>query len=158
MSSGNEIIVSAQPKGQFLEGWISGALKPGQCVQVKAGTEPVGGDFTYEKAAPSSDGDYLPIIVLLPDRLQGKLETDAYVDGDRCFLYVPAPGELLNMLLLDISGTGDDFTIGQKLMVDNATGKLIAFTGTPESVPFICMETVTDPTADHLTLCMRTGN
>ncbi len=158
MASGNEIIVSANPKGVFLEGWISGALKPGQCMQVKAATAAVGGDFTYERATPAADGEQMEVIVLLPDRLQGKLETEAYVDGDRCFLYCPAMGELLNMRVLDISGTGDDFAIGDKLMIDGATGLLIATTGTPEAEPFKCLEAVVDPVADHLTLCMYTAS
>ncbi len=157
MASGNEIIVSANPRGVFLEGWISGALKPGQCMQVKAGVAAVGGNFTYEKAAPSADGEQMEVIVLLPDRLQGKLETEAYVDGDRCFMYCPAMGELLNMRVLDIAGTGDDHAIGDKFMIDNTTGLLIVTTGTPESEPFKCMEVATDPTADALLLCMYTG-
>jgi len=42
-------------------------------------------------------------------------------------------------------------------MVDDGTGKLIATTGTPESEPFVLLETVTDPTADTLAWTMYSG-
>lgn len=157
MAQGNEIIVSADPKGVFLEGIIYGTPKPGTLMQVKASTAMVSGVFTYEVYTPGTNGDRRPIIVLLPDRNQGKLATEAYVSGDRGFMYAPAPGELLNMLIDDIAGTGDDWAIGALLIAESGSGKLIATTGSPESEPFQMMETVTDPTADHLALCMYTG-
>lgn len=158
MARGKEIIVSADPKGVFLEGIISGTPKPGTCMQVKAATAMVGGRFTYEIYAPGTDGDQRPVIVLLPDSLQGRLATDAYVTGTRGFLYCPAPGEELNMLMLDIAGTADDHAIGDILMIDSGTGQLIITTGSPEMESFICLETAVDPAADALLLCMYTGH
>lgn len=157
MASGNEIIVSANPRGVFLEGIVDGTPKPGTIMQIKAATAAVNGRFTWEVFDAGADGDQRLIAVLLPDSLQGKTASDAYVDGDRCFLYVPAPGEELNVLVADISGTGDDWAIGDLLIVDDGTGKLIATTGSPESEPFIGLEAVTDPTADHLLHVMYTG-
>ena len=72
-------------------------------------------------------------------------------------VYFPLPGDELNVLKLDVDGTGDDFTIGQQLMVDDGTGKVLLATGTV-SRPFIALEAVTDPTADQLVHCQFTGN
>lgn len=157
MAKGNKIIVNPDPRGIFKECIISGTPKPGTVMQVKAATEPIGGCYTWEVFNAAADGDQRLIAVLLENELLGALPTDAYADGDRGFLYCPLPGDELNMLLLDVAGTGDDFAIGDLLMVDDGTGKLVATTGDPESESFICMETVTDPTADHLTRCMFTG-
>lgn len=157
MAKGNEIIVSADPKGTFLEGVISGTPKPGTIMEIVPATATVGGEFTWRAYQPGTDGQQRLIAVLLPDTLQGQLATTAYVSGARCFLYCPIPGEDLNVLKGDVAGTADDFAIGDLLMVDSGTGKVIATTGTPESNPFICLETVTDPTADQLVWVKFTG-
>lgn len=157
MASGNEIIVSSEPRGRFTEGIVYGTPKPGTVMQIKAATAAIGGRFTWEVYTPGADGNQRPIAVLLPDHYQGRLATEAYASGERCFLYFPVAGEELNMLKGDVSGTADDFAIGDVLIVDNGTGKVIATTGTPESEPFICLETVTDPVADQLVHCMYTG-
>ncbi len=157
MAQGNEIIVTSPARGVHLEGIIDGTPKPGTVMQIKAATEPVGGRHTWEDYDVAADGDQRLIAVLLPDALQGKLATDAYVSGDRGFLYVPLPGEDLNMLVLNISGTGDLFAIGDILMVNDGDGKLIATTGSPESEPFIVMQTVAAITVDTLIWCKFTG-
>jgi hypothetical protein len=158
MAIGNEIVVSSNPKGVFLEGTVSGTPKPGTVMQVSAGVEPVGGRHQWEVYNADADGDQRIIAVLDIDHLQGKLSTDAYVTGSRCFLYVPAAGEELNMLLANIAGTSDSFAIGDLLIVDDGTGKLIATTGTPESEPFVVMETVAALSADSLEHVMYTGH
>ena len=158
MAKGNEIIVSAEPGGRFLEGIVSGTPKPGTVMQLKAATEPVNGRHTWEVFNGAADAERTLIAVLLPDSLQGDIATAAYVDGERCFLYVPIAGEELNMLVANIAGTSDTFAIGDRLIVDDGTGKLIATTGSPESEPFIVLETkATALTADALVHCMYTG-
>lgn len=161
MALGNEIVVTAEPRGQFLEGIVSGTPKPGTVMQVVAATEPQSGRFTWQVYNAAADGNQRLIAVLLPDVLQGKIATTAYTTGQRCFLYCPLPGELLNMLYTDTdTGTSDAFAIGDIMIVDDGTGKLIDTTGTPESEPFLCMETWADPTAaaaDVLLLSMFTG-
>ena len=156
MAQGNGIIVSSDPKGVFLEGTVDGTPKPGTVMQLNS-QEPVSGRHDWTAYAPGTDGEQRLIAVLLPDSLQGKLATDAYVDGDRCFLYVPAAGEELNMLVANIAGTGDAFAIGDILIVDTGTGKLIATNGTPESEPFQVLETQAALTADTLVHCQYTG-
>ncbi len=157
MASGNEIIVSSPNKGTFLEGIVDGTPKPGTVMQIEAAVAAVNGRFSWTALDAGADGDQRLIAVLLPDSDQGRLATVAYADNERCFLYCPLPGETLNMLVEDVAGTGDDFAIGDLLMVDDGTGKLLATTGSPESESFICLEVVTDPTADHLMWCMYTG-
>jgi hypothetical protein len=167
VARGNECIVTSNPKGVFREGFISGTPKPGIVVEHKVGTALRGGRFTYEPAGTTAnsganqgmaaDGNRLPICILLPDHLQGKTMNDAYADGDRCFLYYPVAGEELNMIIENQSGTADDFVAGDKLIVDDGTGKLLISAGTPEAEPFICQETATDLTADNLTWVMFTG-
>ena len=58
-------------------------------------------------------------------------------------------GEEMNMLVEDVAGTGDDFHIGEEMMVDNGTGKLLTADDNAEAHPFTCLEVVTNPTADH---------
>ena len=157
MAKGNEIIVSAEPRGVHKEGIISGTPKPGTVMQIKAATEPVNGRHTWEVFNGAADGERVTVAVLLPDWGLGKIATDAYVTGSRGYLYVPAAGEELNMLVSNISGTGDSFAIGDTMIVDDTTGKLVATTGTPESEPFEILETSAALTADTLLWCMYTG-
>jgi hypothetical protein len=160
MARGTGIIVSAEPRGRFIEGIVSGTPKPGTVMEIKAATEPVGGRHTWEAFNADADGNQRLIAVLLENSLLGELATTAYADGDRCTLYVPAAGEELNMLLsAPGTGTGDSFAIGALLMVNDGDGLLIATTGSPESEPFIVMETVSDVVAGGtLTWVMYTGH
>jgi hypothetical protein len=158
MAKGNGIIASAEPRGRFLEGIVSGTPKPGTVMQIAASTAADdNGRHTWEVYNAAADGNQRLIAVLLPDSLQGDLATSAYVDEERCFLYVPIAGEELNMLVANIAGTADSFSVGDILMVDDGTGKLIATSGTPEAEPFIVLEAKSALTADTLVWCMYTG-
>jgi hypothetical protein len=159
MARGNKIIVSANPRGVFMEGYISGAVKPGTICQADASVALKGGRHTFKVYQPGTDGEMPvgPYYILLEDSRQGRSAADAYVSGDRCFLYTPIAGEELNLLLADVAGTGDDHALGEKLMVDTGTGKLIATTGTPESEVAQLLEVITDPTADTLAWCLWSG-
>lgn len=155
---GSRIIVSADPKGQFLEGTISGTPKPGTIMQLQAGTASISGRFTYEVYTPGADGKQRPIYILLADDLQGGLYNTAYVSGDRGFLYCPAAGEDFNLIAADIAGTADDITIGEYFIIQSGTGKLIAFTGTPDMTSFQSNEAVVDPVVDTYVWCTYTGH
>lgn len=159
MAKGNKIIASANPKGHFTEGKINGALVPGTVVQIDTseGIDSGTGRFDWEAFNQDADGDQRLIAVLLEDSLQGKLQTDAYVTGDTCFVYFPIAGEELNMLIANLAGTADDHSFGEILMVNDGDGLLVATTGSPESEPFTLLETITDPTADTLAHCIFTG-
>jgi hypothetical protein len=156
MAKGNEIVVISNPKGMFLEGIVYGAPKPGTLMEVKAGVAPITGRQTWQ-AYSGTTGKPALVAVLMQDYLQGKLATDAYVSGSRCFLYCPIAGEELNVLVKDITGTGDDVTIGEQFMIDSGTGKLV-INSNGTMVPFIALEAVTDPVADTLCWCMYTGH
>lgn len=162
MARGNGIIVSARPGGRFLEGPLKSGItpKPGTVMQIdaSAGVDD-NGNFNWELYDSDADGGRPkgPLAILLPDELRGVDATTAYADGARCFVYIPLPGEEFNMLLQDVAGTGDDHALGEILIVDDGTGKLIATTGSPESEPFMVLETVTDPVADTLTHVIYTG-
>lgn len=158
MAKGNQIIATNNPRGVFLQGIISGTPKPGTLMELVAGTAADGNNrFTYQAYQPGTDGNQRPVMVLLEDESNGRTASDAYVDGDNCKIYVPVAGEQLNMLVDDIAGTADDVAVGDLFIGDTETGRLIATTGTPESEPFMALEAVTDPTADHLVHCMYTG-
>jgi hypothetical protein len=147
MPSTKSIVLQADPKGTFLEGVIYGTPKPGTVMQIR-NTDLVGGRLTWEVFAPGADGNRGLIAVLCEDHLQGKTADDAYVSGDRGFLYCPIAGEELNVLVSAAgTGTGDAIAIGTKLIVENGTGLLVETTGTPESEPFVASEAVADVSA-----------
>jgi len=151
------IIVSSNPLGRFDEVILSGTPKPGTLLTIVAATEPVAGKFTAEPYNRAADGNRAPICVLLENELEGKDITDAYVTGMQARVYYPAMGELLQMLVANIAGTSDAFAIGDLLIANDGDGKLIATTGTPESEPFMCMETQAALTEDLHVLCQYTG-
>lgn len=161
MAKGNEIIVSADPRGHFSEGTIAAGEtpKPGTILQRQTSVALKSGRWTYEIYNADADGGRPKgaIWLLLPNHLEGKLATDAYAAGERCFLYCPLPGDQLNLLVLNLAGTADDHAIGEMLIIDDTTGKMIATTGTPETEVAQLLETITDPTADTLAWCEWTG-
>lgn len=162
MSMGNNVVVIS-PHGRKLESIISGALQPGIVVQIQAATEPVNGRHTYEaynRTGVGAGGAPWPIIVLDIDSYQGKTRDDAYATATRAFMWGPVPCDEFNMIIANISGTTDDYAIGDPLQVVDGTGKLQdAHGGTAQylSLPFVLLETVTDPTADYFAHVMFTG-
>ena len=171
MAKGNKIVVSERPKGVTIEGFmISQSPKPGTVMEIDWSVAAVSNRFAWEPwgvtgadgiRGVGADGDRRLMAVLIPDPNTGQASDTAYVSaaspGTRCHLYVPVAGEMLNMLVLDISGTGDDLRVGDIMIVNDGDGKLIETTGDPESEPFIVLEALTDPMADTLVWCMYTG-
>ena len=152
------IVLSDAPKGRFIEGIVSGTPKPGTIMEV-TNTAIVNGKATWQIYTPGADGDRPigPMAILREDELQGRDKDTAYVTGTKCFLYCPIPGDELLLLVKNIAGTSDSFAIADKLIIDNGTGKGIATTGTPETEPFIVMETVSAITVDTLVHVMYSG-
>lgn len=158
MAQGNKIVVSSPKRGITEEFILSGTPKPGTAMQIAATTEPVSNTFTCEVFNADADGDRRVVMVLLEDDLSGVNATTAFATGSRVKCYTPAAGEYLNMLVKNIAGTGDTFAIGDVLIIDDTTGKLIATTGDPESEPFIVMETKAAALlTDTLVYCKYTG-
>ncbi len=150
MAKGNSIIVTPEPKGRFSEGTVSGTPVPGTCMEVVPSTAAVSGRFSF-RARSSTDGTQGPIIILLEDLLLGKTKDDAYVSGERCFLYYPVNGEEFNMAIRDQPGTGTAGlqNIGDLLAVDGASGMLQA-AGSALAAPFTLLERgTTDQSATY---------
>lgn len=156
MAKGSEIVVTSPQRGVRIGGYVSGTPKPGTVMELYS-SEPVAGRHTWRVYQPGTDGEQRVIAVLDYKWREGKLATDAYETGEYIELYFPVPGEELNMLVANVAGTSDHFAIGDVLMVDTGTGKLVATTGSPESEPFQVLETVSALTADTLVWCMFTG-
>lgn len=167
---GNEIVVNSQ-YGKKIEGIISGTPKPGTLMQIKTAVEPVNGVHTWEAynpvggGSPSLQGDGAPALtaVLDIDSLQGKGFDDAYVSGTRGFLWVPLPGDEINVRKADISGTGsatEDLAIGDRLLIVAGTGLVskvaVGLIASPVAYPFQVMETLVDQPAETLVWVMRT--
>jgi len=142
---GSNIVLAAEPRGRFKEGYISGTgLLPGMCVSTTA-TPMRSGRFTYAAAA----ADAPDITVLREDSLQGFNAQGPYQDGNRCLAYTPAAGEEMNMMC----ASGFTPTIGALLSV-GAGGTLVAATGTAQ---FKCMEAGAALTANALVFCETLG-
>lgn len=161
MSRLNKIVLTAEPKGNFLEGLvITGETpKPGTLMQIVPTTALVGGRHTWRAYTEGTDGNRPigPLAVLCEDVNQGKTITDAYAAGDRCRLYCPLPGDELNLLFMNVAGTADDVAAGVRMIPDSGTGKVIPTTGTVEVEPAVSLEAIVDPTADQLLWCMWSG-
>lgn len=149
----NTIVVTSDPKGRFVDCVVDGTPKPGTIMQLKAGTAKNGlGLFTYEAYNRDADGNRPQgaIAILREKNIIGQGVNSAYVAGEIGHLYFPLPGDELLAILADVAGTGDPHTVGEILMVDDGTGKLIATTGTPETEPFVLLESFAALTADVL--------
>lgn len=163
---GTRILITSKPRGVFEDVFVVGTPKPGTVMEIEPTTEPLNGIFHYAVYGTqagsggqyvSNDGDRKAIAILLEKDQEGKIYSDAYVDDDMGRVYWPAMGEQVNMLVEDVAGTGDDFAIGEEMMVDDGTGKLLTADSDAEAHPFTSLETVTDPTADHLIWCRFNG-
>ena len=155
MAKGNSIVLGNDPRGRFMEGTLTGALKPGVMVQidVSEGLD-ANGRPTFE-AFTAGDGLRQIVGILVPNN-PGQLSTDAYATGERCKVYFPLPGDEINVLL-QITGTGDSLSFGDVLIADSGTGEMIATTGTPEAEPFQLLEAVSGQAADFLAHAIFTG-
>ena len=158
LSAHNVIVLTAAPAGRFLEGTLSGVATPGMLMQVKAGVALDGsGRLTWEKFNGAADGERTLIAILREDLMTGRKKTDAYADGDRIYLYCPIPGDELQVLVKNETGTAESFQVGDKLIADDGTGLFVPTTGTPESEPFIVCEEIEAITADTHCHCLFTG-
>lgn len=153
------IVVTGNPKGNFLPFVIEGTPKPGTIMQIKTATAKVNGRYTAIAYAPGGSGQRPvgPIMVLMHDELQGRTIHDAYATGSWGMCYCPIPGDELLCLVKNIAGT-ETFAIGDLLMPEQTTGLLID-TSSPEIEPFVLLEADTSVwSADTLMHVMYTGN
>ena len=163
---GTKILLASPTRGVTEQIIVSGTPKPGTCMEMVPATEPVGGLFSYAvygtQAASggnfvAADGNKKAVAVLLEKDQEAKIYSDAYATGDRGRVYFPIPGEELNMLFENQSGTADAFAIGDEAMIDDGTGKLLAVDSDAEAQPFTVRETKAALTADAWIRCRFNG-
>jgi hypothetical protein len=157
---GNKIVISDEPKGRFIEGIVDGTPKPGTWMQVSAVAVDGNGRHTWGVYDRNADGDNPagPLAILCergegyaPFTVTAGVRTNdggtAYVSGDQCFLYIPLPGDELNVLWATTgTGTGDALALAQIGMPEDGTGLTIDTTGV-ECEPVVTMEAITDTVA-----------
>ncbi len=165
---GKRTIVTAEPLGYQGEGVVGTGLTfyPGMIVQKDYSVALASGRFTYKVYDADADGGRPKSeIAVVTENLMAKagkgitdaVTFDSYAAGERFSFYVPLPGDELNLLILNLSGTGDDHAIGEVLIIDDTTGKMIATTGSPETEVAVLQEAITDPTADTQGWVVWTG-
>jgi hypothetical protein len=164
MARGNcTIVKQIEQPGAHEEGFVttSQTFYPGMVVQRDASVALKGGRYTYKYYNPGADGKQpVGAYWVVTEKLlsfQGKTINDSYAAGERCSLYSPMPGDELNLLIANLSGTADDHALNEVLMVDDGTGKMIVTTGSPDNTCAQLLETITDPTADTLAWCQWGG-
>lgn len=149
----NAIIISADPQGKFLEGALTTGYtpKPGTCMQQDS-------SGNWLPGTPGADGSAQEVVILLPDYMSGQAPTTAYIDSAHCFLYVPANGDELNLLVANIAGTGDTHLQQERLMIQASSGKLI-INSSGAMVPFTLLEAISSAlTVDTLSLVRYNSN
>jgi hypothetical protein len=156
-ASKKTIILTSPPKGSFGEGYLTVGAKPGVCIELDPNAAMQSGRFGYRPFSGTlASGAAAGVMVLLEDDEQGFVVGTPYLPNSRCRFYTPAPGEELNVLRLDRTGTGDSQTIGQQLEISAPSGKVIAQTGS--GVPYFqAMESIVNPTSDQLTHVLYIG-
>lgn len=155
----NTIVAESEPKGKFYEGIISGTPLPGTAMQIQAGTLDKSGTYTWEalnqNAGAGATTDPRLCAILCEDDLQGGVVSQAYVSGRRGKIYCPLPGELVNILVADVAGTGDTHTVGDRVVATLGTGKFATQATSANLAQFTLLESTAALTADTLILAMR---
>lgn len=151
---GNEIIVSANPRGRLEEGIITGTPHPGDVLEIVPGVAQIEGRFTFRQVTRAT-GSKGPNCVLLHDPDQGGTNLTQYASGSHVQVYWPMAGDELNMRVTDKAGTtvGNSIAIGDLLSVETGTGHVVPLESFGyASAPFQALEAVVGSTvsADYL--------
>lgn len=141
MANGNKIVIrGTEVNGIREEGTLAngGTALPGVIMELKPSTAFTNGRGSYRVYQPGTSGNRKIMFVLNTNPLNGQVATQAYNDGDHIYLYVPQAGDDLNLLVKGVAGTGATtiHNIGDLMIVENASGKLISTTGSEQSDPF----------------------
>jgi hypothetical protein len=159
MARGSKIVVNADAKGAYEWGYVTTAEKPGTILQIDPSTALKHGKHTWVVYNRDADANRPagPFAVLIEDLYQGRDATTAVTAGDFCKMYIPLPGDELNLLFGNASGTADDIALGDLMIVDDGTGKVVETTGSPETEVAVALEAIVDPAADQLLWVRWTG-
>jgi hypothetical protein len=147
---GSKIVLNPNSQGLRTEGTITDTSKPGTLMEKVPATAAVGGRFSW-RARSSTEGAHAQIAVLTENWVQGKIYSDAYAANERCFIYYPKAGDDLNLILLDIAGTGDAAIAIGDLFGVTTSGKLKR-NNSFGACPFESNETVAAGLADDYLL------
>lgn len=152
MPRGNRIVVNPDAKGAYEWGHVATGQKPGTIMQVDPSVALKAGKSTWVPYNRDADGDRPkgPFAVVVEDLYRGQDADTVWPDNELCKMYIPQPGDELNLLFKNVTGTADDVAVGTIMMVDDDTGKVIPTTGSPETEVAVALEAITDPTADQL--------
>ena len=155
MARGNEILVTGtEPKGRVSNGYVGSTytFKPGMIVQKDPTIALKSGRHTYKPFTRGTSGKRPAgaAWLVLNDAMKGDIQTSTYAAGEIVQLYALQSGDEFNGLLADVAGTGDSHTAGEVLILQDATGKFIATTGSPVFDCALLLENVTQPSADTL--------
>lgn len=125
------ILLKTNREAHLIEGNLDSgsAPKPGQHVSLKSSGE-------YELWNGSADGEQGETVLVTEDALLGKMVTDAYAVSSRFYGYIPLAGDEVQVLV----ASGENIAIGDKLIIDDGTGKCIETTGTPEQEVYRALE------------------
>lgn len=144
MSANAEIILTVQPRGVFHEGTLVGAVTPGMAVELTSAV-PVGGRPSWQ-AFSEADGTRGLLAIATPDLLQGRTKDDAYKDGERVFVYCPAPGEEMNLRVDSAVGTGTSAAMPPGTLLRKGQGGLFESTATASEAVAVVSENFEDDT------------
>lgn len=157
---GNRVVVNPDAKGAYEWGHVATAEKPGTIMQVDPSVAMKGGKHTWVPYSRDADGDRPkgPFAVIIEDLYQGRDNTTALTAGEIAKMYIPLPGDEINLLFFNQTGTADDVAVGDLLIVDSGTGKVYKTASTPETEVAVALEAIVDPTADRLIWARWTGH
>lgn len=161
-AKGNRTIVTTgrTPSGVFREGIVKTGEThyPGMIVQEDRSVAEVEGVATYKIYDADADGGrpkgaiFICCVESLGEMAEKGIDpavtTNGFAAGERALYYSPRAGEQFNCVYKNVTGTADDVAAGDVLIIDDATGKLIVTTGSPETEPFKAMTALVDPTED----------
>ena len=136
MAKGNNILCGTDYKGRHIRVIVSGTPSPGTGMTLVVGTAVDGlGRFTWAAFNRDADGNRALLGILVNEQMEGKTATTAFAAGDEAYVYIPQPGDMVNVL------TSAAVTRGDYLIRGDGDGLFETTTGTPESEPFQALET-----------------
>lgn len=158
---GKRIIVDDLPRGRMTrfvvnaaETWYPGMVVQIDPTQTRQSGNWVGKVYTTGTDGLRAKGAYFVVteegLATYGKGITSSTSFDSYAAGQLASVYAPQNGDELNLLFKNVSGTADDVAAGDSMIIDDASGKFIVTTGSPERTPAMALEAVTDPTADTL--------
>lgn len=146
----NNVVLTPCPRGRYIEGVANASftIYPGTCILPTAAGVPDSGARLPWNPWSLSDNQPGLIAICEVDWLQGKIPPNAQDAGRRIPIYVPVPGDELNMRVAVPAGTTftPNISVGDYLNPQILTGFLVkspsAGTAGYNTRPFIALENI----------------